>query len=77
MHSANQKLGKPETQSQHAVAQTSYPSMQLANQKLGKLDMLSQHTVEANYSMGKLDILSQHIQCKHTIPVYIAQINFY
>ena len=66
MHSANQKPGKPDTLSQHAVAYPSYPSMQLANQKPGKLDTLSQHAVEANHRLGKLDMLSQHTLQKLT-----------
>ena len=71
------KPGKPDTLSQHAVAQMGYPSMQSAFQNPGKLDLVSQHAVEANHRLGKLDMLSQHTQHKHTIPAYIAQINLY
>ena len=49
MHLAHQKLGKPDTVSQHAVE---------ANHGLGKLDMLSQHTQCRHLSQHPLQKLT-------------------
>ena len=77
MQLANQKPGKPDILSQHAVTKISYPSMQSANQKPEKLDKLFQYVVEANHRSGKLDMLSQHTQCRHAIPSYTVRTNLY
>ena len=75
MQLANQRPGKSDTLSQHAVAYTSYPNMQFGLSKAREV----RHTIPAcNRNMsGKLDMLSQHTQHRHAIPVYTAKPNLY